>query len=195
MKKSRIEFKLSQLENNNYNLPKNIKPVLQISANAKLLIIGPAPGIRAHNTGMPWNDLSGARLRSWLGVAKEEFYDKNKFALLSMNFWYPGTDKYGHDSPPSLAHAELWHRPTLKLLRKISLTLLIGHQAQTYILKDQAKTSMTETVKAWKEYLPDFITLPHPSWHNNRWIKEHTWFKMELLPKLKRRIKRVLSFQ
>lgn len=193
MKQSEIEFELNSLANNNYNLPQNIKPILQISSNAKLLIIGPAPGIRAHKTGTPWNDSSGVKLRSWLDISKEEFYNKNKVALLSMNFWYPGVDNHGHDNPPSLVHAELWHRPLLKLLRKVELTLLIGHQAQTYILKDQAKKSMTATVEAWKEYLPDFIPLPHPSWHNNRWIKKHKWFKMELLPELRRRAREILN--
>lgn len=193
MKGVDIEDKLQQYIGNNYNLPSNIVPIIQISVSAKILIIGPAPGIRAHNSGTPWNDASGERLRDWLSVSMDEFYDKNKFALVSMNFWYPGINERGGDNPPNIELAEKWHRPLIQLLPNIELTLLIGRYAQIYILKKNSKFSLTKTVESWREYLPELITLPHPSWHNSNWIKKHSWFEIELLPELRKRVRDILD--
>lgn len=184
-----INKQIEECASNNYNLPLNMRPILQLSAESQILIIGPAPGIQAHNTGIPWNDRSGEKLRSWLAVSKEEFYDKKKFALISMNFWFPGHNKYGGDNPPNPQQAELWHRPLLQLLPNIKLTLLIGKYAQSYYLKERAKSSLTDTVKSWRDYLPNIIVLPHPSWHNNSWIKDNPWFEIELVPELQRIVK------
>jgi uracil-DNA glycosylase len=184
---------IEYLRLSNFNLPSNLRPVLQLSSTSSLLIIGPAPGIRAHNTGTPWNDASGDRLRAWLGITKDEFYDKNKVALISMNFWYPGVNKYGGDNPPSIANAELWHRPLLSLMPNIKLTLLVGYSAQSYYLKERVKPTLTETVKSWQGYLPKIIVLPHPSWHNNVWIKKHKWFEDEIIPELRIRVKKSIN--
>lgn len=188
-----LEATIENYRINNYNLSSEIRPVLQLSSTAVLLIIGPAPGIRAHKTGIPWNDYSGDRLRLWLGLSKKEFYDKTKIALISMNFWYTGVNKNGGDNPPNVASAELWTKPLLALMPNIKLTLLIGSYAQGYYLKEKAKSSLTETVQAWREYLPECIVLPHPSWHNNAWIKNHKWFKMELIPELQERVMSILK--
>ncbi len=186
-----------QIENcslNNFNLPLTIRPILQLSATSLLLIIGPAPGIRAHKSGIPWDDASGDKLRSWLNLTKNEFYNKDKVALISMNFWYPGVNKYGGDNPPNVEQAELWHKPLLTLMPNIKLTLLIGYHAQNYYLRTLVKASLTETVFSWKEYLPEYIVLPHPSWHNVAWIKKYKWFENELIPELQKRIKNLLNF-
>lgn len=188
-----MDKQIEQYAANNYNLPSHVRPILQLSMQSKILIIGPAPGIQAHKTGIPWNDRSGEKLRSWLSVTKEEFYDKNKFALISMNFWFPGYNKHGGDNPPNLKEAELWHRPLLKLMPNIKLILLVGKCAQIYYLKEKAKPSLTDTVRAWREYLPKIIVLPHPSWHNNSWINNNVWFKNELLPVLQQTIKKILK--
>lgn len=192
-KETNIKSKLQQYIDNNYNLPLNIRPIIQISTTAKVLIIGPAPGIRAHNSGTPWNDASGERLRVWLNLPKSEFYDASKVALISMNFWYTGVNKHGGDNPPSIAKAEQFHRPLLQLMPNIELILLVGRQAQIYYLKDKVKPSLTETIQSWREYLPQHMVLPHPSWHNTNWIKKHSWFEIELLPKLRECLREVLD--
>jgi uracil-DNA glycosylase len=184
-----LEAQIERYKANNFNLPFAMKPILQLSSTAELLIIGPAPGVRAHNTGIPWNDRSGDRLRSWLALSRQEFYDAGKIALISMNFWYPGSNKYGYDNPPNVSEAKLWHRPLLKLMPNIKLTLLVGSSAQAYILKARVKATMTETIRSWREYLPKYIVLPHPSWHNNIWIKKYSWFEHELIPALRKEIK------
>lgn len=193
MKLDELEAQIEHYRINNYNLPLDMRPVLQLSSAAELLIVGPAPGIRAHKTGIPWNDKSGDRLRSWLAISKNEFYNKNNIALISMNFWYPGVNKYGGDNPPNIKYAELWHKPLIALMPNLKLTLLIGSDAQAYYLNEGVKASLTETVRSWREYLPGFITLPHPSWHNNAWIKKHKWFEMELVPELQKLVKNVLK--
>lgn len=178
---------------NNYNLPIGKRPIIQLSDKAILLIVGPAPGIKAHNTGIPWNDPSGDRLRLWLGLSADEFYDQDKIALMSLNFWYPGVNKNGNDNPPNIKHADFWHKPLLDLMPNIKLTLLVGYFAQIYYLKKRAKSSLTATVQAWRDYLPEFVVLPHPSWHNNLWLKKHLWFSAELIPELRQRIRRLLN--
>lgn len=190
MYKINIQKQIETYAANNYYLPRGIKPILQLDIRSKILIIGAAPGLQAHKTGVPWNDKSGERLRNWLNVSENEFYNKNNFALISMNFWFPGYNKNGADKAPSLKDAELWHRPLLQLLPNIKLTLLVGACAQRYYLKDKIKSTMTRTVKAWQEYLPSVVVLPHPSWHNNAWLTHNSWFEKKLLPDLRRRIKK-----
>ncbi len=192
----KIEDLLTQIEiqiANDPNLPSGSLPILQVSSTALILIIGQAPGIRAQKSGIPWNDMSGNRLRSWLAVSKDEFYDKSKIAIMPMGFCYPGTNKLGGDKPPNKKHAELWHKPLIELMPNIKLTLLVGSYAQDYYLRKAAKSSMTETIQSWREYIPNFIVLPHPSWHNNAWIKNHKWFEEELIPELRMRVRELLN--
>ncbi|AZL15054.1 uracil-DNA glycosylase family protein [Rickettsiales endosymbiont of Stachyamoeba lipophora] len=173
--------------------PIGSRPILQISSTAKLLIIGQAPGIRAQTSGIPWNDASGDRLRAWLNLSKEVFYDKNKVAIIPMGFCYPGQNIHGGDRPPNIQHAITWHKSLLGLMPNIKLTLLVGRYAQHYYLQDRAKAKMAETIQAWQEYLPQYLVLPHPSWHNNRWIKSHPWFEQELIPALRAQVQQIFK--
>ncbi|MGE4133118.1 MAG: uracil-DNA glycosylase family protein [Bdellovibrionales bacterium] len=169
------------------HLPLGPKPVVQFSATAGILIVGQAPGTRVHKTGIPWNDPSGDRLREWMGVSREEFYDTSLFAIAPMGFCYPGKGKSG-DLPPRPECAPLWMPKILKTLPKRRLTLLIGQYSQTYFLGSKRRDTLTETVRAWKEYWPDFLPLPHPSPRNNIWLKKNPWFEKELLPPLRKAV-------
>lgn len=191
----KIDELLSQIDEQlafDTRLPIGTRAVLQVSSTAVMLIIGQAPGVRAQKTGLPWNDPSGDRLRSWLSISKDEFYDKSKIALMPMGFCYPGVNKYGGDNPPTIEHAKLWHEPLRALMPNIKFTLLIGQYAQRYYLANKAKTSLTETVHSWKEYLPEFMVLPHPSWHNNLWLKHNQWFEADLIPALRQHVRELL---
>jgi uracil-DNA glycosylase len=171
------------------HLPLGPRPVLRISKTATLLIIGQAPGTRVHETGIPWNDRSGDRLREWLDVDKDTFYDEGRIAIMPMGFCYPGVDKNGGDAPPRPECAPLWHDRLLLHLPSIKLTLLIGMYAQGHYLGDRRKRTMTETVKAWREYIDDgFLPLPHPSWRNTGWLKKNPWFEADLLPVLRKAV-------
>ena len=163
------------------------KPVLQFSAKSRIIIIGQAPGVKAHNSGIPWNDASGERLRSWLGVDASTFYDADKFALIPMGFCYPGKGKSG-DNPPRPECAPLWHQQLFAKAKQAQLKILIGNYAQAYYLGSKQKPTLTETVKAFEEYLPETIVLPHPSPRNNIWLKKNSWFEKELLPVLKEKV-------
>nr|WP_294906153.1 uracil-DNA glycosylase family protein [uncultured Lacibacter sp.] len=169
-------------------LPLGAKPVLRFSAKSRIIIIGQAPGIKAHNSGVPWNDASGERLRSWLGVDASTFYDADKFALIPMGFCYPGKGKSG-DNPPRPECAPLWHPQLFAKAKSAQLKILIGNYAQAYYLGNKQKSTLTETVKAFAEYLPDTFVLPHPSPRNNIWLKKNSWFEKELLPVLKEKVK------
>lgn len=173
-------------------LPLGARPVLRASIAAPILLVGQAPGIRVHQTGIPWDDPSGDRLRAWLGVSREEFYDERWFALVPSGFCYPGRGKSG-DLPPRRECAELWREPLLEHLTAVKLTLLIGQYAQAHHLGPRRKSSLTETVRAWREYRPQFIPLPHPSGRNNIWLKRNPWFEGEVLPALRRTCKRLLA--
>lgn len=166
-------------------LPLPPNPVIQGNGHSPLCIIGQAPGIAAHNTNTPWNDPSGDRLRLWLGTDKESFYDKNLVAILPMSFCYPGKAK-GGDMPPIKACAPKWHKPLLDEA-KPKLTLLIGKHAQDYYLSD--KQPLTQRVKDWRQYLPNYVVLPHPSPRNNIWLKKNAWFERDILPQLRSYIK------
>ena len=185
--------KVRQCETCIQHLPFTPRPVIQASANAKILIIGQAPGSKVQNSGIPWDDRSGDRLRSWLNIEKELFYDDSLITIMPMAFCYPGVDKNGGDKPPRPECAPLWHNPLLKLMQNVELTLLVGSYAQRYYLKEKLKPSLNETVHAWKEYLPEFIPLPHPSWRNTGWLKQNPWFEEELLQFLSKKIRTILS--
>ena len=162
------------------HLPNEPRPIVLASSTSKILIIGQAPGQKAHASGTPWNDPSGDRLRLWLGVDKDAFYDPDLFALMPMGFCYPGKSRSG-DAAPRPECAPLWHRRLLDQMPQIQLTLLIGQYAQRYYLKDKMKDGLTDTVKAYKEYLPAFLPLPHPSPRNVGWFKANPWFEKEVI--------------
>jgi uracil-DNA glycosylase len=173
------------------SLPLGPNPVLQCSASAKILLAGQAPGRKVHNTGVPFDDPSGNRLRDWLGVSKEVFYDASTIAILPMGFCYPGTGTSG-DLPPRPECADRWREPLLAQMKQIELTLVLGQYAQRYHF-DTKSRSLTELVRNWKDYWPDMVPLPHPSPRNNRWLKQNPWFETELLPELRIRIKQILQ--
>ncbi|WP_262488699.1 uracil-DNA glycosylase family protein [Grimontia hollisae] len=168
------------------HLPLGSRPVVQAAPSARLLIIGQAPGTRVHKTGIPWNDPSGDRLREWLQMEKETFYNPEQVAIMPMGFCYPGRGHSG-DLPPRPECAPMWHPLITAQLPDIQLTLLIGDYAQRYYLKDKPKT-LTETVKANVCWSPEFIALPHPSPRNNLWLRKNPWFDAEILPMLRNRI-------
>lgn len=203
MKKSNILIEASSFEKHleklkacqhcALSLPLGANPIIQISPHAKILIIGQAPGTKAHLTGMPFNDSSGDRLRSWLKMNREQFYNKNEIAIMPMGFCYPGRHPKGGDLPPTSACAPLWHLQTLKYLSNIRLILLVGQYAQAHYLKNKRKKTLTETVKAWQEFLPTYFPLPHPSWRNNGWCRINDWFETDVLPELQHRIWSILK--
>lgn len=170
------------------NLPLGPRPVFQIHPDAKVLVVGQAPGRAVHNTGIPFNDPSGDRLRDWLGVDKDDFYNPEKFAILPMGFCYPGTGKTG-DLPPRKECAEKWRNQLLETIPKIEITLAIGQYAIDWHLQKRKKKNLTETVKAWREYWPEYLPMPHPSPRNNIWLKRNSWFEEEVLPELKKIIR------
>jgi uracil-DNA glycosylase len=174
------------------HLPLGPRPVLRASATAKLLIVGQAPGTKVHETGIPWNDASGDRLRRWLDLDRATFYDENRIAIMPMGLCYPGIDKNGGDSPPRPECAPLWHPPLLALMPQVELVLLVGSHAQAWYLGKRRRKTMTDTVAAWREYLPRFIPTPHPSWRNTAWLKRNPWFEAELVPELRERVVRML---
>lgn len=172
-------------------LPCGPRPILSVHRCSRILIIGQAPGVRVHESGVPWDDASGERLREWMGIARDDFYDASKVALVPMGFCYPGTGKNG-DLPPRKECSELWHERLLSHLEAVKLTLVIGRYAQLYRLADKNKSTLTKTVEAWKEFTPAAIPLPHPSPRNNRWLKRNPWFIDTVIPYLKRRTKSLL---
>ena len=174
-------------------LPLGPRPVLRAGASARLMIVGQAPGTKVHESGVPWNDRSGERLRDWLALAHDAFYDESRVAIVPMGFCYPGRDPRGGDSPPRPECAPLWHPPLVAALPNVALTLLVGLYAQARYLGPRRKGTLTETVRAWRDYAPDYLPLPHPSWRNTAWLKKNPWFEAELLPELRRRILALLD--
>ena len=164
------------------------RPVVRAASTAKLLIIGQAPGTRVHETGVPWNDPSGDRLRDWLNVGREVFYDDSQIAIMPMGFCYPGVAKNGGDAPPRPECAPAWHAKILQHLPNLELTLLVGGYAQAYYLGGERLKTMTETVRNWRQYSPQFVVTPHPSWRNTAWLKKNRWFEKEIIPYLRGRI-------
>ncbi len=169
-------------------LPLGPRPVARASLTARLLIVGQAPGTRVHETGIPWNDPSGDRLRQWMGLDRDTFYDESRIAIIPMGLCYPGRDAHGGDAPPRSCCAPLWHARLVPLLPRLELILLVGGYAQAYYLGDSVGASLTETVRHWRDFQPDFLPLPHPSFRNNAWLKRNPWFDAEVLPHLRERV-------
>ena len=169
-------------------LPHGCRPVLRGSPSARLLIVGQAPGARVHASGIPWNDPSGDRLRQWLAMDRDAFYDESRIAIVPIGLCYPGTAPKGGDYPPRPECAPLWHPPLRAALTGVRLTLLVGSYAQAHYLGNRRRRTMTDTVAAWRDYLPEFLPLPHPSWRNTAWLKKNPWFDAELVPALRRRV-------
>lgn len=167
-------------------------PIISASKKSKIVIIGQAPGRIVHQTGIPWNDKSGDSLRNWLGVDKDTFYNEDIFALIPMGFCFPGKGNSG-DLPPRKECAPLWHQPLLNYMREIRLILLIGQYAQHYYLRERCKNTLTDTVRSYQEYLPQYLPLPHPSPRNNIWMAKNKWFQAEVLSILKDQIKAVVE--
>lgn len=172
-------------------LPFHPRPIVQAGPKAKIVIIGQAPGQKVQNSGIPWDDASGNELRRWLGVSKEQFYNNKLFALMPMGFCYPGKGKSG-DLPPRPECALLWHNLLLKQMKEAKLTILIGQYAQNYYLGNTLKATLTDTVKNYKSYLPDFLPLVHPSPRNRIWQKKNEWFEKQVVPELQSIVKKML---
>lgn len=168
-------------------LPHEPRPVVRVSPQTRILICGQVPGNRVHQSGLPFTDPSGDRLRRWMGVDYERFYADPRIGVAAMAFCYPGTAPKGGDYPPPRRCAQLWRRRLLAALPKVELTLLVGSYAQDWALGDRAGASMTDTVAAWREYLPDYLPMPHPSWRNTAWLKRNPWFEDEVVPYLRER--------
>ena len=168
-------------------LPLGPRPVLQAGGEARILLVGQAPGARVHASGIPWDDPSGERLRTWMGIDAARFYDASQIAIIPMGYCYPGRGN-GGDLPPRRECASLWLDHLLTKLPQIEMTLLVGLHAQRHFLGNRRKQSLTETVKAWREFAPEYLPLPHPSARNTPWFQRNPWFEHELLPVLRERI-------
>ena len=173
-------------------LPVTPNPVLSGAKTSRIRIIGQAPGTLAHASGRPFTDPSGVRLRDWLGVTENEFYNETFFAVTPMGFCFPGQDDKGGDLPPRTECAPLWQDKLTQAMPHVELTLLVGMYAVKHVLADRAQRNLTETVRHWRDYGPDIMPLPHPSWRNNGWIKRHDWFADELI-ELKHRIRELIE--
>ena len=173
------------------HLPLGPRPVVQLSAKARVLIAGQAPGRKVHESGVPFDDASGNRLREWLGVTREVFYDPKQFALVPMGFCFPGTGRSG-DLPPRPECAQAWREQLLGHLRQVELTLVLGQFAQTYHF-GKSSGSLTDLVKSWRSHWPQMVPLPHPSPRNNLWLRRNPWFEAELLPPLRERVSELLD--
>ena len=174
-------------------LPHTPRPVVRVFPETRLLICGQAPGRRVHESGLPFTDPSGDRLRDWLGVDYATFYADHRIGVAAQAFCYPGTALKGGDYPPPRRCAELWRPRLLAALPEMELTLLVGGYAQTWALGERAKANMTETVRAWRDYGPAVLPLPHPSWRNTAWLRRNPWFEAEVLPYLRRRVTDILA--
>ena len=179
-------------------LPHEPRPVLRPSSSARILLAGQAPGTKVHLSGMPFTDASGDRLRSWLGVTSEEFYDTEKFAIVPMGFCFPGQDAKGGDLPPRRECAETWRAPIFAALPRLELILTIGGYAQSWHLGPDCESGLTATVKRWRAIVaaprrPRILPMPHPSWRNNGWLRKNPWFEAELVPALQNEVRALLA--
>lgn len=172
-------------------LPLGPRPVFQLDPDARILIAAQAPGLKVHETGIPFNDASGDRLRAWLGLGKDEFYDPKRVAILPMGLCYPGRGKSG-DLPPRSECAPRWRAPLLRILGRLRITLVIGQYALAYHLPEE-RSGLTRAVESWQRYWPGVVPLPHPSPTNNRWFARNRWFETELVPVLRARIAEILG--
>jgi uracil-DNA glycosylase len=178
-------------------LPHEPRPVLRVSPTARVVIAGQAPGTLVHRTGLPFNDPSGDRLRDWMGVDRDTFYDQTRIAIVPMGFCFPGQDHRGADLPPRRECASLWHRRLFAALPQLELVLAVGSYAQGFHLGDAAGKTLQATMLGWRKHLkrkgrPRVLPLPHPSWRNNGWLKDNPWFEDELLPALRREVRTLL---
>ncbi|MFT5367284.1 MAG: uracil-DNA glycosylase [Candidatus Latescibacterota bacterium] len=173
------------------DLPLGPRPVVQLHPKAKILIAGQAPGRRVHESGVSFDDPSGNRLREWLGITPDVFYDPKQIALLAMGFCYPGTGKTG-DLPPRPECAPAWREQLLRHLGNLKMTLVLGQYAQAYHF-GKTRSSLTELVKSWQDYWPNMVPLPHPSPRNNLWLRRNPWFEEEVLPVLRKRVSEILA--
>lgn len=177
-------------------LPHEPRPVAYLSATARILIAGQAPGMKVHQSGIPFNDASGDRLRQWLNVGRDVFYDRSRFAIVPMGFCFPGYDAEGHDLPPRRECAPQWRSTVIAAMPQVELVLAIGQYAQTWHLGSRRRKTMTETVEHWRDFLlantegPKVLPLPHPSWRNTAWLKRNPWFEADVLPVLRREVDR-----
>ena len=176
------------------DLPLGARPVIQFNPSARILIAGQAPGLKVHQTGIPFNDASGQRLRQWLGLSKDDFYDATKIAILPMGFCYPGKGKSG-DLPPRKECVPAWRAQLLAALPNIKLTIVLGKYAQAYHLPQTKHLSLTELVKSWREYWPTTLPLPHPSPRNNIWLANNPWFERDVVPELADAVQSILKSQ
>lgn len=173
-------------------LPHEPRPVVRVSPQTRLLICGQAPGRRVHESGLPFTDPSGDRLRGWMGVDYETFYGRPEIGVAAMAFCFPGTNPKGGDFPPPPRCAQLWRPQLLRRLPQVELTLLVGGYAQEWALGGRMQGNMTETVRAWRDYAPAILPLPHPSWRNTGWLKRNPWFEEEVTPYLRQRLLEIL---
>ena len=176
-------------------LPLEPRPVFHLDPEVRLLLISQAPGTKVHETGRTFNDRSGDRLRDWLGIDRETFYGNRRFGIMGMGFCYPGVDARGGDRPPMTICAPTWHPRFLGLLPRVELKLLVGQYALVRYLGERRRATLTETVRAWRDYLPEFLPLPHPSWRNTGWLKRNPWFEREVVPELRRKVRRLLELK
>jgi uracil-DNA glycosylase len=165
-------------------LPLGPRPVLRACVTARVVIVGQAPGVRVHESGVPWDDPSGNRLRDWLGLTPDTFYDESLIAIIPQGFCYPGKGANG-DKPPRRECTAHWHQRLFAALPNVEVFVLAGLYAQAYHLGARRKKNLTETVRSWRDYAPRYFPTPHPSWHNNRWLKQNPWFAAECLPALR----------
>lgn len=175
------------------DMPNDPNPIFQLNRNARILIASQAPGNLAHQSGKPFNDPSGVRLREWMGVSDEEFYDPLKVAIMPMGFCFPGYDKNGGDLPPMKRCAPTWRQSLMDQLPNLRVKLLIGGYSQKWHLPKVSKSSLTGRVKSWRDYSPEIFVTPHPSWRNNAWLKKNPWFETECLPDLQRAVRSALQ--
>jgi uracil-DNA glycosylase len=177
------------------HLPLGPRPILRGRPSARLLIISQAPGTRVHETGLSFNDRSGDRLRDWLAIDRDTFYDETRVAIMGMGFCYPGRDLKGGDLPPRPECAPRWHPRLRPLFPAIELTLLVGSYAIDYYLPRSGRRSMTAAIAGWRDFLPEYFVLPHPSWRTTGWTRRNPWFEHETLPELRARVGRTLIRQ
>ena len=182
---------MADSENQEYT-KQGIKPLFAAPQNARINIVGQAPGLKTQEAGLYWKDKSGDRLREWLGVNEETFYNSGYFAVLPMDFYFPGHGKSG-DLPPRKGFADKWHQPILELLPDIELTILIGQYAQKYYLHQKGNIKLTETVQHYQDYLPDFFPLVHPSPRNQIWMAKNPWFAAQVVPDLQKLVKNIME--
>ena len=175
------------------HLPLGPRPVLRATATARILIIGQAPGTKVHESGVPWNDPSGDRLRDWLALDRETFYDESRIAIMPMGFCYPGVLPRGGDRPPRPECAPAWHDRVLGHLPNVGLTLLVGQYAQAKYLDGRRGKTLTETVSRWRDFGPEIVPTPHPSWRTRAWVRKNPWFETDLLPDLRLRVASLLG--